>query len=176
MKIYVPLLLMLCLTGCGNRTSIAESDAVTVYKIETKSDQKAGFFAAEEAMGDAWNSWKDVNQVRQPETGTLLVKGLYSYSELITRMDVRVTVKVKAIDNAIVVTYTIGQVELVDGKPNGWSSYPSEKAIGDLRRQFDVSTEKIAETAGGTIVSRTPAAVAGKPEPATSGNAPRRGK
>lgn len=173
---FVTILSVLSLTGCGNRTSLVEADAVTAYKIETKLDQKAGFFAAEEAMGDAWNSWKDVNQVRQPETGTLLVKGLYSYTEIMTRMDARVAVKVKATDNAIAVTYTIGQVEFVDGKPNSWNSYPSGTAIANLRKQFDASTAQIAAGAGGVVVSRTPAAVAEQPKTEADSEALGRGK
>lgn len=136
----------LCLSACGPRSSLDPSEAITTHRITTAMEPAKAFFAVEESLATQFNSWKDVNQVRQPETGTLIVRGLFECpSELLGDPSwVNVSIKAKTAPGAVALVYTIGRNQV-------GGMYPSESTVATLRAQFVAMSMSVAEGVNGQL-------------------------
>ncbi len=142
MKALPAFLFLLAFTGCAaTRSSLPESDAVTVHTITNPLDRSAAFLATEEAMADSWSRWKNVNQLRQPETGTLSAKGFFSLSSY---YNCEIGAKAKVDDKVIRITYTIGKY--LEGD---WTPTPGD--VAKMKAQFRTMSDRVAKAVGGTI-------------------------
>jgi hypothetical protein len=129
------------LAGCGNRTSLPEAEATTVHEVATGMEPGAAFLAVEEAMSDSWASWQDVNQLRQPETGTLSAKGWVPYTDVTGRNASFVSVKARVKPGGVTLTYVIGR--------NRHDWFPSESGVRQLREHFQTMTDSVAKGVSG---------------------------
>ncbi len=159
MRFFFPLILVLA--GCSGmaRSSMTPEETTTVHVITTTMDPKDAFLATEEALATSWNNWKGVNQLRQPETGTLLVKGIFEYGGdfMNPPMHTNVSIRAKVAPGTITMTYLMGNNTATDG-----GFYPSESGSKEIREQFRQMTVAVAQMVKGAT---PPEAVAAAPEP-----------
>jgi hypothetical protein len=152
MRLPLLALVAFAISGCAsaNRVSLPPDEAVTVHRIEAPAD--IAFLTVERSLAECVEAWERVIQLRQPETGTMIARTNFRYSDATGSQFVwtRVTAEIKG--RAMTLTYQLGD--------NRDRLAPSSSGVRQVRDQFRAVSSRVAVAVGGSVVHDSSAPVA----------------
>ena len=145
------LCLLLAFVGCksATRLSIQPEEADHHFIVRHSLSQTQAFNKTEAALAEVYNDLPRVLVLKQPDTGTLILKPLVQYQvggALGQTQRARYTLKIVVSDKLAALDFVLGREET-----SGWNSYPPETEIPKIRAEFRSIAEKIAQAVAGTV-------------------------
>jgi len=141
--------LTFALAGCvTTRTSLPPNEAHYHFVIHHHQSRQQAFNNVELALAQEYNDLPRVLALKQPETGTYLLKPLVSYSMNGSGLDndfAGYTLKIVVQNATVLVDIDLGTDEQYPG------IYPPESEIPMIREKFGFLASKVATAVGGTV-------------------------
>ncbi len=143
---------LLCLAGCATAPRYSSDIEGRFHHFTVKHQNPASqaFSSVELALAELYNDLPRVLKLRQPETGTFLLKPLLAYrmgdigGPFFSEMHCRYTLKIAVTDSTVSI-----DIELGPHEPEGtWPPVGEMKKIND---QFQAIAVRIAQAVNGTI-------------------------
>jgi len=149
-KLLLSALMAATLLGCKSsmpRQSIRPDEASYHFTVRHSQTRQQAFNNVELALADAYNDLPEVLKLKQPETGTFLLKPLVAYQ--VVNMfgpiqHARYTLKIVVDSGSITLDYQLG-TERSQG------TWPPETQIPKIKADFEVITGKIAMAVKGSL-------------------------
>lgn len=137
--------------GAGCKTSprgkITTEEAVSRFTAKHGQPRQDAFNKVELALAEAFNNLPAVTVLRQPETGTFLLKPLVRYQvggALGQTMHARYTLKIVVSDTAVALDFELGT-------ETKYGAYAPESQIPGIKADFRSIARRVAASVGGTL-------------------------
>jgi hypothetical protein len=141
-------LAVLALAGCVSPTrfSLPPGEAHYRFVIHHAQSQQQAFNNVELALAEEFDDLSAVLQLKQPETGTYLLKALVPYTmDGLNQNFARYTLKIVVQNTMITADFDLGTDDQYT------NLYAPESEIPKIRDQFKDIAAKIASEVGGTL-------------------------
>lgn len=150
-NLLIPILLAITLVGCksATRMSIRPEEANHHFTMRHSQRQAQAFSRVELALAETYNDLPQVLKLRQPETGTFLLKPLVAYQvggPLGAVQHARYTLKIVVSEETVTLDFELGREET-----SGWDSYAPETEIPKIRANFQAIADRVARAVGGML-------------------------
>lgn len=127
------------LTGCAARTSVPEEERVHKYELPHALPRAAAYQAAELWVAETYNSGKTVVDLKQPESGTIILKPLIDWhagGSLGAHIWSPYSMKITNADNLTKVTITLHGAQ-AGGDAGAGGQFPPSSEMPKIKAQFD---------------------------------------
>lgn len=150
-NLLISALLAITLVGCksATRLSIRPEEAIHHFTVRHSQPQAQAFSGVELALAEAYNDLPRALMLKQPDTGTFLLKPLVAYQvggPLGQVQHARYTLKIVVSERLVTLDFELGREET-----SGWNSYAPETEIPKIRADFRAIAERVARSLGGTL-------------------------
>lgn len=137
--------------GCksATRMSITPKEANHHFTIRHSQPPAQAFSKVELALAEAYNDLPQVLKLKQPESGTFLLKPLVAYQvggPLGPVQNARYSLKIVVSVQTVNLDFELGREETT-----GWNSYAPETQVPKIRGEFQAIAEHVAMAIGGTL-------------------------
>jgi hypothetical protein len=137
------------LVGCksATRLSIRPEEAHYRFTVRHSQPQQAAFTSIELALAEAYNDLPRVLKLKQPETGTYLLKPLVRYQvggALGAVQHARYTLKIVVLEGSVTLDFEIGPEET-------YGTWAPETEIPKIRSDFQAIAAQVAKSVNGTL-------------------------
>jgi hypothetical protein len=148
-KLILMTLAALSLFGCATATrlSIPSEEKTYRFVVRHSQTQSQAFNNVELALADSYDDLPAVLKLKQPETGTYLLKPLVQYQAggaIGAKQYGRYTLKIVVEGNSVTLDFELGPEE-TEG------TWAPESEIPKIRAIFQAIADKVAEAVHGTI-------------------------
>ncbi len=149
--LIISALLAIALVGCksATRLSIKPEEANHHFTVRHSQPQSQAFAGVELALAETYNDLPRVLKLKQPETGTFLLKPLVAHQvggPLGPVQHARYTLKIVVSQQSVTLDFELGREET-----SGWDSYAPETQIPKIRADFRAIAERVGRAVGGTL-------------------------
>ncbi|HEY0552552.1 MAG TPA: hypothetical protein VGF13_23330 [Verrucomicrobiae bacterium] len=137
--------------GCASATryDIKGEEATTAFVVRHQIPAGQAFNATELALAEAYNDLSAVLKLKQPESGTLILKPLVSYrvgGPLGPVHNAPYNLKIVVGADSITMHFELGRETT-----SGWNSWAPETEIPKIKAAFRAIAERVAASAKGTL-------------------------
>jgi hypothetical protein len=136
--------LTVLLTGCATMRPMTTEDQRVQFSISHGKSKADAFNAVEVGLAEAYRDLPRVLKLRQPETGTFILKPLMSYSMGgLAVQYTSYTLRIGVEDRSCALNFEIG--------PNEYGVWPAESQVPELKEQCRAIALQIANALGGSL-------------------------
>jgi hypothetical protein len=147
MKNFVPsIVTALLVVGCANatRTHMSAEETFHRFSCSHTMDRETAFAKTEVAMAESFNDYTRVLKLRQPETGTFLIKGLVPFNVAGVRKYADYTLKTTVLDAEVVMDFTLESMPQT-------GIYAPEGQIPKIKSEFEFLAARVARSLGSQL-------------------------